>query len=785
MPGSPATPAADPAARPYRLRGAHLAQIVGLVMGLAALSSAGAQKPDSSVLTLDRLFSSPDFQAKTFGPAQWLSGSVYTTVEPRAGGPGSDIVRYDAATGARTIFVPAARLMPPGDSAPMTIEDYTVSPDARHVLVFTNSRRVWRQRTRGDFWLLDLRTWALRKLGGPDAPPSTVMFAKFSPDGQRVAYVREHNLYAEDVATPRITQLTSDGSRTIINGTFDWVYEEELNLRDGFRWSPDGHAIAYWQLDATGVRDFDLIDDTDSLYSFVTPVQYPKAGQVNSAGRVGIVSAAGGATLWLHVPGDPRNNYIARMDWAGNSASVVLEHLNRLQDTLDLMIGDAHTGSVRTIGTERDSAWVDVIDDLRWLRGGTRFLWVSERDGWRHAYSIARDGSDVRLLTPGQFDLAEPDSPTIGAPFIQAVDETGGWVYFTASPTTATQLYLYRTRLDGKGQPERVTPAAASGFHRYRISPDAHWAFHTYSTFSTPPTTELIRLPSHTVVRTLEDNAALKARVAALRHQPVEFFKAPAAEGVSLDGWLMRPVDFDSTRRYPVLFYVYGGPWSQTVLNAWGGARYLWHLMLAQRGYIVASLDSRGTSAPKGHAWRKAIYGRVGVVESADQAAGARFVLQRTYVDATRVGVWGWSNGGFMTLSLLFRSPEIYGTGMAVSPVTDWRLYDNVYTERFMGLLDGNAGGYQAASLLPLASRLKGNLLLMHGMGDDNVHFQNSEMMINALVAADKPFRMMAYPNRTHCICEGNGTTRHVYGLLTEYLTEKIPAGPVGAPAAQ
>lgn len=785
MPGSPAASAADPAARPFRLRGAQLAPIAGLVLGLAAMSPAGAQRPDSSVLTLDRLFSSTDFQAKTFGPAQWLSGSVYTTVEPRAGGSGSDIVRYDAATGARTIFVPAARLMPPGDSAPMTIEDYTVSPDARHVLVFTNSRRVWRQRTRGDFWLLDRTTWTLRKLGGPDAPPSTVMFAKFSPDGQRVAYVREHNLYAEDVATPRITQLTSDGSRTIINGTFDWVYEEELNLRDGFRWSPDGHAIAYWQLDATGVRDFDLIDDTDSLYSFVKPVQYPKAGQVNSAGRVGIVSAGGGATLWLNVPGDPRNNYIARMDWAGNSASVVLEHLNRLQDTLDLMIGDAHTGSVRTIGTERDSAWVDVIDDLRWLRGGTRFLWVTERDGWRHAYSIARDGSDVRLLTPGQFDLAEPDSPTIGAPFIQAVDETGGWVYFTASPTTATQLYLYRARLDGKGQPERVTPAAASGFHRYRISPDAHWAFHTYSTFSTPPTTELIRLPSHTVVRTLEDNAALKARVAALRHQPVEFFKAPAAEGVSLDGWLMRPVDFDSTRRYPVLFYVYGGPWSQTVLDAWGGARYLWHLMLAQRGYIVASLDSRGTSAPKGRAWRKAIYGRVGVVESADQAAGARFVLQRTYVDASRVGVWGWSNGGFMTLSLLFRSPEIYGTGMAVSPVTDWRLYDNVYTERFMGLLDGNAAGYKEASLLPLASHLKGNLLLMHGEGDDNVHYQNSEMMINALVAAGKPFRMMAYPNRTHCICEGSGTTRHVYGLLTDYLAEKIAAGPAGSPAAQ
>jgi dipeptidyl-peptidase-4 len=745
-----------------------------------AAHSVAAQRPDSSTLTLDRLFASSDFQAKEFGPARWLSGSVYTTVEPAAGGRGTDIVRYDAATGARTVFVPAARLTTPGDTTPTAIEDYTVSADGQHVLVFTNSRRVWRQRTRGDFWLLDLHSLALRKLGGADAAPSTLMFATFSPDGRRVAYVREHNLYVEDVASPHITQLTTDGSSTLINGTFDWVYEEELSLRNGFRWSPDGQRIAYWQIDASGVRDFDLIDDTDSLYSFVKPVQYPKAGQVNSASRVGVVSASGGPTQWIAVPGDPRSHYIARMDWAGNSDAVVLQHLNRLQDTLEVVIGDARTGAVRTVVTEHDSAWVDVVDDLRWLRGGTRFLWVSERDGWRHAYNIARDGGDSRLLTPGDFDLAEPDSP-LGAPFIQAVDEVGGWVYFTASPDNAAQLYLYRSRLDGRGHPERVTPASAAGFHRYRISPDAHWAFHTYSTFGTPPTTELIRLPSHVAVRTLEDNSALKARVAALRHQPVEFFRANAAAGVSLDGWLMRPVDFDSTRRYPVLFYVYGGPWAQTVLDSWGGSRYLWHLMLTERGYIVVSMDSRGTSAPKGRAWRKVIYGRVGVVESADQAAGARAVLQRPFADATRVGVWGWSNGGTMTLNLMFRSPELYGTGMAVSPVTDWRLYDTIYTERLMGLPDDNAAGYRAASVLPLADRLKGNLLLVHGTGDDNVHFQNSEFLINALVAADRPFTMMAYPNRTHCICEGVNTSRHVYGLLTQYLTDKVPAGAAAA----
>jgi dipeptidyl-peptidase-4 len=273
------------------------------------------------------------------------------------------------------------------------------------------------------------------------------------------------------------------------------------------------------------------------------------------------------------------------------------------------------------------------------------------------------------------------------------------------------------------------------------------------------------------------DNAALKATVAALARQPVEFFRVATDSGVSLDAWLMRPAAFDSTRRYPVLFYVYGGPWDQTVLDSWGGPRYLWHLMLAQQGYIVVSVDNRGTSAPKGHAWRKVIYRRVGVIESQDQAAAARAVLRRPYADATRVAVWGWSNGGTMTLNLMLRSPDLYGTGMSVAPVTDWRVYDTIYTERLMGLPQDNVAGYREASVIPLANHLRGNLLLVHGTGDDNVHFQNSELLINALVAADKPFSMMAYPNRTHCICEGSGTSLHVFSLLERYLHDHVPAG--------
>ncbi|HEV2083804.1 MAG TPA: DPP IV N-terminal domain-containing protein, partial [Gemmatimonadales bacterium] len=478
---------------------------VALVLSLSPRLQ--AQETDPSVLTLERIFSSKDFTPEQLGRVRWLEkDAAYVKLEADSTTPGgSSLVRYNAATGKRDVWVPAARLVPTGDSMPLTVEDYTVSPDKRRLLVFTNSEKVWRENTRGDFWSLDLSTWQLRKLGGAEAKPSTLMFAKFSPDGGRVAYVRENNLYVEDLGTGAITQLTRDGSRTVINGTFDWVYEEELNLRDGFRWSPDGARIAYWQLDASGVRDFLLIDNTDSLYSFTIPVQYPKAGTTNSAARVGVVSAGGGATVWLEVPGDPRNNYIARLDWAAGSNEVVLQHLNRLQNTLEVMLGEAATGRVRTVLTERDSTWVDEVNDLRWVDGGKSFTWISERDGWRHLYVVSRDGRKQRLVTPGAFDLHNPAS-AFGEPLVVGVDSARGWVYYTASPENATQLYLFRSRLDGRGRPERITPRNQPGYHRYLISGDGRWAVHNYSSFGTPPVTELVSLPEHKMVRTLVEN---------------------------------------------------------------------------------------------------------------------------------------------------------------------------------------------------------------------------------------------------------------------------------------
>ncbi|HET6798250.1 MAG TPA: DPP IV N-terminal domain-containing protein [Gemmatimonadales bacterium] len=739
-----------------------------LLLSLALLCPAlplPAQQADS-LLSVQRIYGTSEFRGQTFGPVRWLAdGSAYTVLEDADNTGGQNLVRYDTEHGGRQVLLVARQFIPPEDSVPLRVEDYAWSADRQMLLLFTHSQPVWRLNTRGDYWVLELATGRLRKLGGPEARPSTLMFAKFSPDSRQVGYVRENNLYVEDLVTGRITPLTTDGSRTLINGTFDWVYEEELMdyHADGWRWSPDGHKVAYWQLNADSVKNFDLIDNTDSLYSYVRPVQYPKAGKSNSAARIGVVNAAGGATQWLDLTGDPRDHYIPRMDWAGNSDEVVLQRLNRLQNTNDVLLGDARTGAVRTVLTEHDSAWVEVVNDLTWLDRNKSFLWVSERDGWRHAYTVSRDGKSTRLVTRGAYDI----SKIIGA------DEKNGWLYFVASPDQPSQQYLFRTRLNGAGPAERLTPEGQPGTHEYERSPNLRYALETFSSFGQPPVLRVVRLPGHETIRTLADNAALRRRLASLTKGKVEFFSLPAPDGARMPAYLMKPVGFDSTRRYPLLLHVYGGPGGTTVNDAWGGY-YLWHLMLTQRGYLVASIDNRGTPAPLGRRWRKSIYGQLGVNETIDQANGVESLAQRPYVDRSRIGMWGWSYGGFMTLNSLFQHPELFRTGVAVSPVTHWALYDNVYTERFNGLPSTNRAGYDRGSPLSYVRGFRGNLLLIHGSGDDNVHYQNSEILINALVSLNKPFTLMEYPNRTHCLCQGRNTQLHLFELITRYLDQNL-----------
>ncbi|MDI6698919.1 MAG: S9 family peptidase [Candidatus Saccharicenans sp.] len=726
-------------------------------------------KSDEGLLTPERIFSSREFVSERFGPARWLpDGRSYTVVEKsKEVEGGMDIVRVDAKTGERRVLVSASSLLDPGKSGPLRIDDYSWSADGNLLLVYTNSRRVWRLNTRGDYWVFDRTSGRLKKLG-VNFEPSSLMFAKISPVARKVAYVFRNNIYVEDIDGSTVEQLTRDGSDNIINGTSDWVYEEEFSLRDGFRWSPDGRRIAFWRFDTSSIKDFYLINNTDSLYPRLIPIKYPKVGTLNADCKIGLVEVESGRVEFIKLPGDPRKDYyLPRMDWAGNS-EIIFQHLNRLQNKNQVMIYDLAGAKLKTIFTDEDAAWVEVMDDFVWIDRGRSLLWLSERDGWRHVYLVDRDGKPARQITRGQFDVVD----------IAGVDEKGGWLYYIASPDDATRRYLYRinfrTALAGRAQPQRVTPGGLVGTNTYDLAPGCGYAFHTHSRLDVPPAISLVSLPEHRVVRPLAKNEALKAKVERLNRRTVEFFKVDIGEAV-LDGWCLKPPDFQESKRYPVIVYVYGEPAAQTVVDRWGGNNYLWHLLLAQKGYVVISIDNRGTPAPRGREWRKCVYRKVGIIAPVDQAKAVKSLLEkRPWLDEKRVGVWGWSGGGQMTLNAMFKFPDLYRTGIAVAFVSDQLLYDTIYQERYMGLPEDNPEGYREGSPIHFAGNLKGNLLIIHGTGDDNVHYQSFERLVNELIARNKLFSMMAYPNRSHGISEGENTTLHLYRTMLAFWLKNL-----------
>jgi dipeptidyl-peptidase-4 len=750
-----------------------LAYRAALVAGIFILPGACTNLHASSRLTttLQQVFNQHEFDVKPFGPARWIEGgSAYTTIEPPAASPESavrEIVRVETLSGKRTVLVAASQLVPAHAASPLVIEDYAWSEDNRSVLIYTNSMKVWRQKTRGDYWVLDLSRQQLKKLGG-NAASSSLMFAQFSPDGKEVAYVRANNIYVEDIGSGHIRQITTDGSFNRINGTSDWVNEEEFNIRNGFCWSPDGNSIAYFQFDTTGVGVFTLINDTVSEYPTLKQFAYPQVGTTNSSVRVGVVNARGGPTRWMMAGQELRNHYIAAMAWAPNSNQVVLERINRLQNDLQILIADASTGSARQIYEDHDAAWIDAQQTFQWADKGKSLVALSERDGWRHAYKFALSGGPPRLLTSFAADVVA----------LVGVDDNTSSLYYLASPKNATQQYLYQSSFEGDGSGERLTPQGHAGTHSYDISPDGKWAFHTFSTFDQPPVVELIQLPDHRPVRVLENNEELARKVSTLSSSPVEFFQVAIRGGAILDGWMIKPKNFDAAKKYPVLVFAYGEPAQTTVNDKWAEQRGIFHRAIANDGYIVVNFDNQGTPAPKGRAWRKCIYRQIGVLASAQQAeAILQFALERQYVDTSRMAVWGWSGGGSMTLNLMFRFPGLFVAGMSVAPIADQHDYDTIYQERYMGLPADNSQGYHDGSPINFAEGLEGKLLIVHGSGDDNCHYKVTELLLNRLVELGKPFDFMDYPNRTHAIAEGPGTSFHLYALLARYLEEHVPAG--------
>ena len=684
-----------------------------------------------------------------------------------------NIVRTDVKTNDETTIVKREQLIPTGSDSPLSFNIYSFSPDYKTLLIFTNTAKVWRYHTRGDYWILDVASNQLTQLG-KGLPSQSLMFAKISPDGKNAAYVSEHNLYVEDLSTHKITQLTSDGTRKFINGTFDWVYEEELGCRDGFRWSPDSKMIAFWQVDATKIRDYYMLNTTDSPYSRIIPVEYPKVGQPPSPVRIGVIMLNTDNIKWMDIPGDPQEHYLPRMEWADNSNELVLQQLNRKQNESKLFYCDVNTGSATNFYTEDDKAWIDIKsrwnnDDPMgwdWLHNGKDFLWVSEKDGWRHIFLVSRDGKKETLITKGNYDIEN----------IKCIDDKNNYVYFMASPNNATQLYLYRVKMDGKGKLELLSPADMVGTHDYNISPGAKYAMHSFSNYKTFPAREWISLPDH---KPLDANKSIAKNMKVNENSNIEYFKVTTEDNITLDGWVVKPDNFDSSKKYPVVFYVYGEPGSSTVGDRYRAqSNFLYNGNMSKDGYIQISVDNRGTPSLRGAAWRKSIYGQIGRLNIHDQAMAAKKLLaENSYLDTSRVAVWGWSGGGSSTLNLMFQYPDIYKTGISISAVDNLLFYDNIYEERYMGLPQDNMDNYIKGSPIYYAKNLRGNLLFIHGTGDDNVQYDNAEAMLNELIKYNKTFQFMPYPNRTHSISEGAGTREHLSSLYTAFLRKNCPPG--------
>ena len=722
--------------------------------------------------TLDEVVYGGLIKVEGGSSVNWLSDGEHYSKKVKNPKGGFDIVSYEASSGNKKnssdegkVLIPASMLVKPGTSDTLSVRSFTFDSSHNQVLIYTNTRRVWRYDTRGDYWVLNMKSGRLTQLGA-NLPESSLMFAKFSPDGSRVAYVSKNNIYVENIADNKITRITNDGSSTIVNGTFDWVYEEEFDCRDGFRWSPDGKYIAYWQSDTEGTGWFDIINNVDSLYPKIIKFPYPKAGTANSAVKVGYVSADGGDTHWIDIPGNARENYIMRMDFIPDSDELFIQQMNRQQNTNKVWIAKIGDGSLKNILTEKDSAWVETNDNITWMKGNKYFTWVSERNGWRHLYRVSRDGKEISPITKGDFDFIQ----------LSGMDLKKGLVYFIASPDNYTQRYLYSAKLFGNGEVERVSPEDESGQHRYQISPNGKFAVHTFSNAVTPPVIEMVALPSHKTVSVITENKKALEDYHNLKLSPKEFGKTFSGD-LELDAWMIKPVDFDPSKKYPVIIDVYGEPAGSTVQDVWGGGD-LWHQYLANKGYIVVSIENRGAAAPRGREWRKCIYGEVGTFASQDQARGILdLARQYSFIDTSRIGITGWSGGGSQTLNCMFRYPDVFSTGIAIAFVADQRLYDTIYQERYMNTPQNNPEGYRKGSPISYVEGLKGNLLLIHGTGDDNVHYQSCEMLVNELVKHGKVFYQLSYPMRSHSISEREGTTYHLRKSMTDYFLKNLPAG--------
>ena len=703
--------------------------------------------------TAAEIFTSAKFRDEILNGAHWArSGNSFYYYEVDTTAGVTNFMKYDLQSRARKKVATVKAILRNYREEVKKFEHFIWSPDEQQIL-FTGTLAARRPKTGGNFSLFALRTNQLRDLTTTD---QTQVNVQFSPDGKSIAFVRDNNLMLMDLNTGKETPLTSDGQPHVLNGRFDWVYEEEFSIIEAWQWSPDGAYIAYWQLDERRVPEFSIAL-YDSLHLNWNHMRYPKAGDLNSVVKIGVINISSGQNVWMDI-GTHNDVYIPRIAWLPKGNRLAIQRLNRLQNNNELLIGDVASGTTTTILTETDDRWVEVEDNLFFLSRSDQFLWMSERDGYNHIYLYNLDGKLVRQLTKGAWDVAE----------ISALDEASRLVYFLASEASPLEKHLYAVDLDGKNF-KRITQNP--GWHSVDFSPDYKHYLDTYSQISSPTQIGLFTNRGERKTVIVENKQAALSEYRMSRH---EFFGFTTSDGVQLNGYMLKPPDFDANVKYPVLMYVYGGPGSQTVQNRWDGRQGLWFQMLAQHGYIVASVDNRGTGA-RGAAFKKVTYKNLGHWEVNDQLEAAKYLGSLPYVDQTRIGMFGWSYGGFMAALCLFKGNEVFKAAISVAPVTHWKFYDSIYTERYMQTPQLNPNGYGTTGPLHFVQNLKGRLLLIHGTADDNVHFQNSVALVDELVKHNKQFETMFYPGRYHGIREGaRNTQEHVYTLMTNFILENL-----------